>query len=172
MKELTRVARWFIFIPINPNLGKFWRALEIKILVCFMKNWKSLRPLHRYNLWLFGIIFGHLVYFSRFGKFWPRKIWQPRNSLELRRKALRLHFWAWAACFRPLWVSQQMRPLLKIKPILNLSLFADFCLFSFSSLMQQFTKWEKQLFCRQPIFLSFKRKKRFAAKILKREKQK
>jgi hypothetical protein len=34
-----------------------------------------------YNLWPFGIIFGivcgHLVYFSQFGMFGRRKIWQP-----------------------------------------------------------------------------------------------
>jgi hypothetical protein len=30
-----------------------------------------------YDLWTFGIICGHLVYFSRFGMFGPRKIWQP-----------------------------------------------------------------------------------------------
>jgi hypothetical protein len=30
-----------------------------------------------YNIGLFGIVCGHLVYFSRFGMFGPRKIWQP-----------------------------------------------------------------------------------------------
>jgi hypothetical protein len=30
-----------------------------------------------YNLWPFGIVCGHLVIFPRFGKFGPRKIWQP-----------------------------------------------------------------------------------------------
>jgi hypothetical protein len=30
-----------------------------------------------YILWTFGMICGHLVYFSRFGMFGPRKIWQP-----------------------------------------------------------------------------------------------
>jgi hypothetical protein len=30
-----------------------------------------------YNLWQFGIGRGHLVYFSHFGVFGPRKIWQP-----------------------------------------------------------------------------------------------
>jgi hypothetical protein len=29
-----------------------------------------------YNLWPFGIVCGHLVYFSQFGMFGPRKIWQ------------------------------------------------------------------------------------------------
>jgi hypothetical protein len=32
----------------NPNLGKFWRALEWKMLVF---------------LWSFGIVYGRLVYF-------------------------------------------------------------------------------------------------------------
>jgi hypothetical protein len=40
-----RVARWFVFKPKNPNLGKFWRALDWKIL------------------WLHGIFYGHLGYF-------------------------------------------------------------------------------------------------------------
>jgi hypothetical protein len=30
-----------------------------------------------YNIWPFGIDCGHLVYFSRFGMFGSRKIWQP-----------------------------------------------------------------------------------------------
>jgi hypothetical protein len=29
-----------------------------------------------YHLWPFGIFCGHLVYFSQFGMFEPRKIWQ------------------------------------------------------------------------------------------------
>jgi hypothetical protein len=29
----TRVARWFTFIPKNPNLCVFWRAFECKMLV-------------------------------------------------------------------------------------------------------------------------------------------
>jgi hypothetical protein len=30
-----------------------------------------------YNLWPFGIVCGHLLYFSQFGMFGPKKIWQP-----------------------------------------------------------------------------------------------
>jgi hypothetical protein len=52
----------------NPNLGIFWSALEWKMLVYFKVN--------RDNLWQFGIVSGHLVYFSRFGMFGPRKFWQ------------------------------------------------------------------------------------------------
>jgi hypothetical protein len=32
-----------------------------------------------YNLWPFGIVCGHLLYFSQFGMFGPKKIWQPCN---------------------------------------------------------------------------------------------
>jgi hypothetical protein len=39
----------------NPDLGKFWRALEWKMLVYFMTIWNI--------LWPFGIIFGRLVKF-------------------------------------------------------------------------------------------------------------
>jgi hypothetical protein len=53
----------------NPNLGKFWRTLKRKMLVYFMTIW--------YNLWPFGLVCGHLVYFSHFGTFGARKIWQP-----------------------------------------------------------------------------------------------
>jgi hypothetical protein len=45
----------------NPNLGKFRRVLEWKMLVYFMAIWSSLRP---HILWLFGIIYGYLVYFK------------------------------------------------------------------------------------------------------------
>jgi hypothetical protein len=38
----------------NTNLGKFWRALQWKILVYFTAIW--------YILWPFGILYGHLVY--------------------------------------------------------------------------------------------------------------
>jgi hypothetical protein len=59
----------------NPNLGKFWRDLQIKIKVYFMATWSLLK--------LFGIFCDHLVYLWLFGIFFPfwyvvqRKIWQP-----------------------------------------------------------------------------------------------
>jgi hypothetical protein len=37
----------------NPNLGKFWRALEWKMLVYFMTIWNIIHP--------FGIIYGRFV---------------------------------------------------------------------------------------------------------------
>jgi hypothetical protein len=39
----------------TPNLGKFWRALEWKMMVYFIVIWNILRS--------FGIFYGHLVYF-------------------------------------------------------------------------------------------------------------
>jgi hypothetical protein len=53
----------------NQNLGKFWRAFEWKMLVYLMTIRYILRP--------FGIVCGHLVYFSHFGMFGLRKNWQP-----------------------------------------------------------------------------------------------
>jgi hypothetical protein len=46
------------------NVGIFYDHLEN-----FMAIW--------YNLWLFGIVCGHLLYFSQFGMFGQRKVWQP-----------------------------------------------------------------------------------------------
>jgi hypothetical protein len=37
------------------------------------------------NLWPFGILCGHLVYFSSFGMFEPRKIWQSCTNLEFEK---------------------------------------------------------------------------------------
>jgi hypothetical protein len=52
----------------NPNLGIFWKAIELKKvgifcshLVLFMAMW-------------YTVVCGPLVYFSHFG---PRQIWQP-----------------------------------------------------------------------------------------------
>jgi hypothetical protein len=59
----------FFFQTKNPNLGKFWRALHrienvgisYDDLEYFMAVW--------YSLWPFGIVCGHLIYFSHFGMF-------------------------------------------------------------------------------------------------------
>jgi hypothetical protein len=59
----------------NPNLGKFWRVLQWKILVYFITIRFILGPFANI-LWPFGIFCGHLVYFSPFWYFVPRKIWQ------------------------------------------------------------------------------------------------
>jgi hypothetical protein len=49
----------------NTSVGKFWRNLEWKMLVCFMNIWNSLLPFGIYgcfySLWSFGIFFSVLV---------------------------------------------------------------------------------------------------------------
>jgi hypothetical protein len=67
----------------NPNLGKFWRVLQWKILVYFMAIWSILR--------IFDIFYGHLVYFppswqtfSRFGLLHKEKSGNPDANAESR----------------------------------------------------------------------------------------
>jgi hypothetical protein len=48
----------------NPDLGKFWRVLQSKMLVYFMAIW--------YILWSFGICCGNLVYFIEIWFIFPR----------------------------------------------------------------------------------------------------
>jgi hypothetical protein len=71
LRDSIRVARWFIFkpkIPILEGLG-IENVIFYDHFEYFMAIW--------YNLWQFGIVCGHLVHFSHFGTFGPRKIWQP-----------------------------------------------------------------------------------------------
>jgi hypothetical protein len=58
----------------NPNLGKFWRVLQWKMMVYFMDTWSL--------LWSFVIFYGHLgrgnlVYFSGFGILYQEKSGNP-----------------------------------------------------------------------------------------------
>jgi hypothetical protein len=59
------------------NVGIFYDHLEY-----FMDIW--------YNLWLVGIVCGHLLYFSQFGMLGPRKIWQPCSAQTGARLISRL----------------------------------------------------------------------------------
>jgi hypothetical protein len=75
-----RVARWFIFIPKIPIwVHVLWRALEWRMLVYFMTSWNILGPFGIFYGSSVYVVCGHLAYFSRFGMFEPRKIWQPWN---------------------------------------------------------------------------------------------
>jgi hypothetical protein len=47
----------------NPDLAKFWRVLQWKMLAYFTAIWSVFRPFWSI-LWLFGIFYGSLVYFS------------------------------------------------------------------------------------------------------------
>jgi hypothetical protein len=70
----------------NPDLGRFWRALEWNMLLYFITIWNILRPFVIIYGRLVYIVFCHLVYFSSFGIFEPRKIWQPRLGSHVGRK--------------------------------------------------------------------------------------
>jgi hypothetical protein len=48
-----------------PNLGKFWRALQLKMLVYFMEIWSISRSSGTYILWTFGIFFPILVFCTK-----------------------------------------------------------------------------------------------------------
>jgi hypothetical protein len=63
-RRQSRVARWSVFKPKIPNLGKFWRVPLWKIVVYFMTIWSILRPL--------DIFYGHLVYFVVIWYIFPR----------------------------------------------------------------------------------------------------
>jgi hypothetical protein len=56
----------------NPNLGKFWTVLHLKMLVYFVEIWFILRSFS-YILKTFGKFCGNLVYFFRFGILYEEK---------------------------------------------------------------------------------------------------
>jgi hypothetical protein len=78
----TRAARQFQ--SKSRNWGKFWKALQWKMLAYFMDIWAF--------LWKFDIFHGHLVYFSSFWYTVPPKIWQ-HCSPPLEKKRNRSEFW-------------------------------------------------------------------------------
>jgi hypothetical protein len=57
----------------NPNLGVYWRALECKMFVYFTAIWYNLLSLGIIYVWSFGIVSGHLVYFSLLWYVWTKK---------------------------------------------------------------------------------------------------
>jgi hypothetical protein len=72
------ISRVVYFQTKNPNLGKFGRVLQWKMLVYFIAVWSNLRP--------FGIIYGHLVYFmvmfSCFGMLYQEESGNPGHFLS------------------------------------------------------------------------------------------
>jgi hypothetical protein len=53
----------------NPNLVKFWRALNWKKFKYYMAIWNI--------LWTFGVFYNHLVHFSGFGIVYQEKSGNP-----------------------------------------------------------------------------------------------
>jgi hypothetical protein len=66
-----------LFSNQNPNLGKFWRALDCK----FYGHLEYITDV-RAILLLFGAFCVHLVHFSGFSL--PIKIWQPWMKVMLK----------------------------------------------------------------------------------------
>jgi hypothetical protein len=65
------------FQPENPNLGKFWRALERKMLVYVMAIWNILRSFGICILWPFGNVEVIWYICPRFGKLCQEKSGNP-----------------------------------------------------------------------------------------------
>jgi hypothetical protein len=57
------------------NLGKFWRVLQLKMLVCFMGIWYILRP--------FDLFFGHLVDFVLIWYIFPPLVYCAKKNLAI-----------------------------------------------------------------------------------------
>jgi hypothetical protein len=57
----------------NPNLGKFLRALDKKMLIYFMAIWNILRT--------FGKFYDHLVHFLFIGLFFPLLVSCTKKNL-------------------------------------------------------------------------------------------
>jgi hypothetical protein len=65
----------------QPNLGKFWRVLQWKMLVYFMETWSILQSfVILMEIWYSSSKFG--IFFPLW-YFLPRKIWQPRLRQRL-----------------------------------------------------------------------------------------
>jgi hypothetical protein len=78
----------------NPDLSKFWKVLQWKVLLNFPSIWYLLWPFGEffghlvcflviwYILWSFGILCGHLVQFPHFGMFYVQKSGNPVPDLS------------------------------------------------------------------------------------------
>jgi hypothetical protein len=69
------------FLTKNPNLGKFWRVLQWKILVYFMTFWSTNFTAIGNNLWPYFVVIWCIS--PRFGT----KIWQPWIPFEVVSKS-------------------------------------------------------------------------------------
>jgi hypothetical protein len=74
--RLAQGCQMVCFQTKGPNLGKFWRVLQWKILVYILTIWSILRPSE--------VFYGHLVYFvviwyisPRFGMLYHEKTGNP-----------------------------------------------------------------------------------------------
>jgi hypothetical protein len=68
----------------NPNMGKFWRVLQWKMLVYFMDTWSISQSLVIFYGHSVHIARGNLVYFSRFGILYEEKSGNPVRQQKSR----------------------------------------------------------------------------------------
>jgi hypothetical protein len=77
----------------NPNLGLFCRAFDWENVGIFYDHLKYVKAIW-HNLRPFSKVCSHLVYFSQFGMFGPRKIWQPWwQDVEKWNREVSLHMY-------------------------------------------------------------------------------
>jgi hypothetical protein len=76
----SRAARWYIFKPKIQLWGKFWRALERKMLVYILCSFEVYLD-HLVYFMVIWLICGYLVCFSPFWYIMFRKFWQPRSGV-------------------------------------------------------------------------------------------
>jgi hypothetical protein len=65
-----------LFSNQKSQFGHILEGFETENVFIFYDNMECLMAIW-YNLWQFGIVCGHWVYFFHIGMFGPRKIWQP-----------------------------------------------------------------------------------------------
>jgi hypothetical protein len=75
----------------NPNLGKFWRSMQWKMVDYFIAIWSIFCHLVYfiaiwYILWTFGIFYVYLVYFFLFWYVVPEKSGNLAVSVDRKRK--------------------------------------------------------------------------------------
>jgi hypothetical protein len=87
VRDYRRVARYFQ--TKNTNLGKFLKISQWMMLVYFMTIWSILSSLW-YILWPFGIFYGFMVYFSRFGMLYQENSGNPGLPLFVPKPSYKI----------------------------------------------------------------------------------
>jgi hypothetical protein len=68
-----------VYFKTKKRFGYILEGLWRENVGIFHGHWVQLLTIW-YNIWPFGIVCGHFVYFCCFGMFGPRKIWQPWDA--------------------------------------------------------------------------------------------
>jgi hypothetical protein len=90
-----------MFEPKNLNLGKFWRASELKMLVYFMAICNILQPFG----WPFGNVVVIWYIFPRFGILCQEKSGNPAAMSSVSGYSRRFNYWESVNC---MWATKQV----------------------------------------------------------------